>query len=601
MGSHGSGIDHQSTTDTIPEDVAALYSWANLRGAKYRDYSASRREHRAEVRYRAAKALLERELKAQAEAEASAEAAEREAHEAESRALASGTSEPKQSRLAALRLAEEAALKAAADRVEAARRAEAAAHATVIALREERELVEAKASATQQERIYTQSEAMRKELAGPQPYMRIGDAAGVPEISIASIAASVRETDQLEAAAPSEPEHESAPASKVSSWQPLSEAILGPDEHWHLATGSGDELGGKHDTAEQATPAWLTVPSSAAATDAAIELQPTQSATPGDSTLEELRIPQSETPDEPAVDAEVTNATAPDVTAGTPAISELPHWARIPQVVESPGRELLATPVPPQQIRTPLLAVFSLTGGVGATSLLASLGRALSAAGEKVILIDTTSQALLPFYFGGRELRPGLMRTYSPPDAGGEPISLILHDATQMNGDDDAQQRLAQQIFAGAFGTDRILADVSPAAIWLLRRWARLKPAVLVPLIPSMDAMLRLESTERLFRELSTPPAEPLLPYYVLNHFDRQQPLHEQLRTALRRRLGDRLLHVAVAESATVAQAVADGLTVIDYAPDSEAAQEYRDLAAWLRIVSPPRAATAANTRWGEP
>src|SRR5690348_11679000 len=80
MGSHDTGID-QSTTDTIPEDVAALYSWANLRGAKYRDYSASRREHRAQVRYRAAKGLLERELKAQTDAEASAEAADREARE----------------------------------------------------------------------------------------------------------------------------------------------------------------------------------------------------------------------------------------------------------------------------------------------------------------------------------------------------------------------------------------------------------------------------------------------------------------------------------------------------------------------------------------
>jgi cellulose synthase operon protein YhjQ len=269
-------------------------------------------------------------------------------------------------------------------------------------------------------------------------------------------------------------------------------------------------------------------------------------------------------------------------------------------VIETSGRESLENPISPPQIRTPIVAVFSLTGGVGATSLLASLGRALSAAGEKVILIGTTSQALLPFYFGGRELRSGLMRTYSPPVAAGEPISLMLHDATQMNGDDAAQQRLTQQIFASAFGTQRILADVSPAAIWLLRRWARLRPAVLVPLIPSMDSMLRLESTERLFRELSTAPAEPLLPYYVLNHFDSQQSLHEELRTALRRRLGERLLHVAVPESRAIAQAVAEGLTVIDFAPDAAAAQQYRDLAGWLRTLSPPLVAEAAETRWGE-
>ena len=93
MGSNGTGIDTQSTTDSTPEDVARLYAWANLRGAKYRDYSASRREHRAEVRYHAAKALLDRELKAQTEAESSAEAAEHEAREAEARALASASSD----------------------------------------------------------------------------------------------------------------------------------------------------------------------------------------------------------------------------------------------------------------------------------------------------------------------------------------------------------------------------------------------------------------------------------------------------------------------------------------------------------------------------
>ena len=33
-----------------PDDVSTLYSWANLHGSKYRDFSAARREHRAQVR-----------------------------------------------------------------------------------------------------------------------------------------------------------------------------------------------------------------------------------------------------------------------------------------------------------------------------------------------------------------------------------------------------------------------------------------------------------------------------------------------------------------------------------------------------------------------
>ena len=77
MGSRSTEIDDQFTVDSTPEDVAVLYSWANLQGAKYRDYSASRREYRAQVRYRAAKDLLERELAGQFEAETSVARAEK--------------------------------------------------------------------------------------------------------------------------------------------------------------------------------------------------------------------------------------------------------------------------------------------------------------------------------------------------------------------------------------------------------------------------------------------------------------------------------------------------------------------------------------------
>ena len=183
MGSRGTELDDYSTSDSTPEDVAVLYSWAHLQGAKYRDYSASRREHRAQVRYRAAKALLERELKAQSEAELSAEEAEREAFKAEAVARSQTDDNSQAARLASLCNAEAAARKAVSERVEAARRTEAAARATVLAVREEREIAEARASAQQQAMIYTESELRRRQLAGPQPRLSLG---GVIEIGRAS-------------------------------------------------------------------------------------------------------------------------------------------------------------------------------------------------------------------------------------------------------------------------------------------------------------------------------------------------------------------------------------------------------------------------------
>ena len=59
-----------------PEDVASLYSWANLHGGKYRDFSASRAETREKSRQRMEEAIEEerqrahRKLTAQPAAEA---------------------------------------------------------------------------------------------------------------------------------------------------------------------------------------------------------------------------------------------------------------------------------------------------------------------------------------------------------------------------------------------------------------------------------------------------------------------------------------------------------------------------------------------------
>ncbi|MGB7742398.1 MAG: hypothetical protein WBL41_06530, partial [Terracidiphilus sp.] len=53
-----------------PEDVATLYSWANLHGAKYRDFSASRAQTREKARQRVEQVIEEERLKVRQETEA---------------------------------------------------------------------------------------------------------------------------------------------------------------------------------------------------------------------------------------------------------------------------------------------------------------------------------------------------------------------------------------------------------------------------------------------------------------------------------------------------------------------------------------------------
>src|SRR5215469_1317833 len=179
-------VDEQSRTEN-PEDVAVLYSWANLQGARYRDFSGARRESRALMRHRAAQEAKDAESRAHAEAEAAAAAAERAAREAEEIArlhekAARKAAEARHrrdleleegARALAMRQATELSQKAASERVLAARRAEAAAAAEAAARREAREITEARASAERQALRYAEAEMRRRKLAGPQPVSKL--------------------------------------------------------------------------------------------------------------------------------------------------------------------------------------------------------------------------------------------------------------------------------------------------------------------------------------------------------------------------------------------------------------------------------------------
>ncbi len=94
-----------------------------------------------------------------------------------------------------------------------------------------------------------------------------------------------------------------------------------------------------------------------------------------------------------------------------------------------------------------MLAVFSLAGGVGKTSLVATLGRALSARSERVLLVDTAAFGLMPFFFGARDQRPGMLRTFSPPLASGDaPIQMVTLDPETLGPETAAQEPLTLEI-----------------------------------------------------------------------------------------------------------------------------------------------------------
>ena len=289
------------------------------------------------------------------------------------------------------------------------------------------------------------------------------------------------------------------------------------------------------------------------------------------------------------------------------------RWYALKSVFD-PHAQVEQAPVQPSA-RVPAIALFSLAGGVGKTSIIAALGRALSSRGERVLLVDTATYGLLPFFFGARDQRPGLLRTFNPPGASSEaPIQMVTLDpdgngpdiAMQGLQQDSKQDWLMQEITRYGRGSNRILIDLPTASGATTRRILKLAPVVLVPVVPDMSSVVSVGAIESFFRHSAggqnqgVQNAQPIMPFYVLNQFDYSLPLHLDVREILQEQIGDRLLPFALRRTPAVSEALAEGMTVIDYAPTANVAEDYASLAGWARSLFAPANVSHRGVRWSE-
>jgi cellulose synthase operon protein YhjQ len=275
------------------------------------------------------------------------------------------------------------------------------------------------------------------------------------------------------------------------------------------------------------------------------------------------------------------------------------RWYALQGIFEGGAPPAQVAPAP-SVARAPVLAVFSLAGGVGKTSLAATLGRALSARGERVLLVDTAAYGLMPFFFGARDQRPGLLRTFSPPMASGDaPIQMITLDPETLGQETNGQEPLTLEISTHAHGVGRIIVDLATASGATTRRVLRLAPQVLVPLVPDMSSVVSVSSIDAFFQR-NYGAGKPSLPYYLLNQFDSSLPLHLDVREVLREQLGERLLPFVMRHAPSVSEALAEGMTVMDYAPNSAVAEDFVTLAGWVKSLSAPAITGFRGVRWSE-
>ena len=566
-----------------PEDVATLYSWANLHGAKYRDFSAVRAQTREKARLRVQQAIEEEQARAnqlssqqsgqQAAAESAtgpqhiADAARAEEEQRQAQLVAHHTAQHA-ARQAALLAAEQAAQQAQAAQWAAAQQAEVARETAQRAADQQAAAREAEAAREAAQRAADQQAAAQQAEAARDVAQR------APQHAAQQAGWHQPLADRFAAHRPSDPVPPAAPNYPSA----FDFADYAPPQPLRPAASQPERASMREDSNSQSRNPWA-------------PLDPRENA----------GRPAWLTTDRPEPAVQPAAPEAPEDTLQGSRDRMTSRWFALRGLFEGGASAPVEAAPVPLPSRAPVVAIFSLAGGVGKTSLVATLGRALSARGERILLVDTAPFGLLPFFFGARDQRPGLLRTFSPPGASGDtPIQLVTIDPEGLGPENAAQEVLTGEIATYARGASRVIVDLATASGATTRRVVRMAPLVLVPMVPDMNSVVSVSSIDSFFQHNGGGGGKPALPYYVLNQFDPSLPLHLDIREVLREQLGDRLLPFVLRRAPAVSEALAEGMTVMDYAPNSTVAEDFGTLASWVKSQSAPASSTYRGVRWSE-
>jgi cellulose synthase operon protein YhjQ len=536
--------DRKALTDETPEDVATLYSWANLHGAKYRDFSASRAQTREKARQRVQDAIETERRRVREEAEALKTGDAQKAADAAIKAEAARK--------------QEQAAKEQAQRAESQPAPPAAPQRAWPAPGPQMTPPQSVAPA------YSAPPPQQPEYAYAQPQAYAPQAYPQAAAQPAYAQPAPQPVYSQPMAQPSYPQPQNQMAYPQAPIQPppapvRDEPYRGREDHYLQVRHPWAPAESRESAAR---PAWL---------NADRADSPAQAVPP-----------------------------APDDTLQASRDRLTSRWFALNGVFAAASVPAEAVPAPAAQ-RAPVLAVFSLAGGVGKTSLVATLGRALSARGERVLLVDTAAYGLLPFFFGARDQRPGVLRTFTAPGAGGDaPIQMITMDPETLGPETAPQETLTQEISRHARGAGRVLVDLATASGATTRRLLRMAPTVLVPVVPDLSSVVSVSSIDAFFQHNVSASGQQVRPFYILNQFDPSVPLHLDVREVLREQLGDRLLPFALRRTPAVSEALAEGMTVVDYAPNSTAAEDFGALAGWVKSLAAPASSGYRGVRWSE-
>jgi cellulose biosynthesis protein BcsQ len=203
------------------------------------------------------------------------------------------------------------------------------------------------------------------------------------------------------------------------------------------------------------------------------------------------------------------------------------------------------------RVSSPMLLISSLNGGVGKTTIVATLARCLAMHHERVVLAETAEGSLLPFHFGADRPSAGELDNFVIPNSRGA-VQIFNTAAMRRPGREDdrprsdsAQHDPAAALVQAAENAGRLLLDTGAGHAGDVEAMDGVKHFALIPIVPDVASMMGVIRFETSLRPGSQSAAEFPCPWFV-HKLDSSLALRRDIKNSLARRLGSRLLDVTI-------------------------------------------------------
>jgi chromosome partitioning protein len=245
------------------------------------------------------------------------------------------------------------------------------------------------------------------------------------------------------------------------------------------------------------------------------------------------------------------------------------------------------------------IAIVGFKGGIGKTTTCVSLGAALALRGQRVLLIDTDTQANLSISLGINDYQKSLADLLNHKATAQEcvlearrnldllPSSMALFKAMQRMVLEMAREEILNEHLSTLNGYDYQILDCAPSVSLLTVNVVGYAEEVFIPV--SME-MLALAGARQFFVYLRTISRMlgkgAIIRLIIPTFYDPRRRVSEMVLQALIQDFGERVTHPMRIDT-LLSEAPGAGKTIFEYAPRSRGAEDYARLAELVANMPP--------------